>query len=1338
MYIVKAVVDGKEYTLHDPSKNLYVGDGYFEVGDNINGQAEFTVYPSHPYYKKVKKLTTDIIFYRDSEPEFYGRVLYDDEVFSGTKKVFVEGELAFFCDSIQRPKVYHNISVRAYVQDLVDIHNSQVEERKQFVVGRVTVKDSNDSLYRYSNYEDTRTSFKEKLTSRLGGHLVIRHDADKRVLDYLCDDDYYKDNAQVIQFGKNLLDFSKNMDASDLATCVIPLGSRLDEEDQDESLEAISDQRITITDVNGGVDYVTDDNAVKEYGKIYKTVIWDDVTQPENLMKHGKEYLKTVQFEKMILELKAIDLNLTDESFQMFKVGDKIQCISVPNGLNAVFPLTKKKTYITDFKNNTITLGDETRNQSYTSSNRETTAHIEKVINTIPSKSEILKQALKDAQDLINRQVASGHAIHVPEEFIVADDEDYRGKAKNLWRWGLGGLAHYSQGYDGPIDGIAITMDGKINGKMIMAQSIMAETLDVGYRTSVENAISEAESAANSYTDGREKAMMQEVESSLKVLNDQIAMKISSTKELVLRKNYISGGEQETLSKDAFTITGDVATVTEAEFLNLNCLKVEFNNTGSIVIEQNVGDLPEGIYRISVETAYPLSDGNAKRPYYLEYGFTGNRSTEYYSGYEADEFHSFTKKLEITAASKAVSVKIYGNKGNVAYITNIRCLREIQEFLDELTTQIKEEVGRIELSVKNTLKSYSTTSEMNSAIQLAADNITSTVSKTYVTTSTYETGISDVKKDSTTKANTALKDAKADTESKLKSYSTTEEMKSAIKQSAESITSTVSKTYVTTTTYKTGISDAKADTDNKLKNYSTTTEMNSAIKQAADRITSTVKTVRVGSRNLILNSKGNIKAGFFQNFNKVTTEYGEFSLKSKQTYARVNIASGFLYSCRDYSVGEEVTWSYDIMYTVWNFPSGTDQKELWIGQRYTTAASGETATGIWTSVTKHDLPVVGKNGCKLNKWYHVTQTLTIPVQASANVAEAACIQFYNSSSSAEASFTARIKNVKLEKGNVATDWTPALEDVDKSISAVSDKFADYSTTTEMQSAIKQSAESITSTVSKTYVTTTTYKTGISDAKADTDNKLKNYSTTTEMNSAIKQSAKSITSTVSKKVGTNEIISKINQSAESVTINASKINFNGLVTANSYFKILTDGSFTCTKGTIGGFTVKDGSIFAKGTELSAIGNGFKIDGGLKIYCGSDTFSDQTDTFQIFNLSHVTSGGHVVFASDGSTICYLSSSSKRYKDHISDMSLGEAEKILDIPVVWFRYKEGYLDPNDQMAGKNIPGLYAEDVYSNFPEAAYSNADGKIENWNERMIIPAMLKLIQELYSERRKTE
>src|SRR5699024_11037821 len=111
-------------------------------GDNVNGQAEFTVYPTHPYYKYVQKLTTDIFFYKDGVEKFAGRVLYDDEDSAGSKKVFVERELAYFNDSIQRPKVYHNYSVRAYLQDLIDVHNSQVEERKQFVLGRVTVTDS--------------------------------------------------------------------------------------------------------------------------------------------------------------------------------------------------------------------------------------------------------------------------------------------------------------------------------------------------------------------------------------------------------------------------------------------------------------------------------------------------------------------------------------------------------------------------------------------------------------------------------------------------------------------------------------------------------------------------------------------------------------------------------------------------------------------------------------------------------------------------------------------------------------------------------------------------------------------------------------------------------------------------------------------------------------------------------------------------------------------------------------------------------------------------------------------------------------------------------------------
>ena len=67
-----------------------------------------------------------------------------------------------------------------------------------------------------------------------------------------------------------------------------------------------------------------------------------------------------------------------------------------------------------------------------------------------------------------------------------------------------------------------------------------------------------------------------------------------------------------------------------------------------------------------------------------------------------------------------------------------------------------------------------------------------------------------------------------------------------------------------------------------------------------------------------------------------------------------------------------------------------------------------------------------------------------------------------------------IRNIKIEKGQKATDWTPAPEDVDASITAVDSKFASYSTTSQMNSAIDQKANQITQTVSQTYTTKTEF------------------------------------------------------------------------------------------------------------------------------------------------------------------------------------------------------------------------------------------------------------------------
>lgn len=228
-------------------------------------------------------------------------------------------------------------------------------------------------------------------------------------------------------------------------------------------------------------------------------------------------------------------------------------------------------------------------------------------------------------------------------------------------------------------------------------------------------------------------------------------------------------------------------------------------------------------------------------------------------------------------------------------------------------------------------------------------------------------------------------------------------------------------------------------------------------------VSSTFDSLQVGGRNLILNSKGDTKAGFFKYFTRVTDEYAEFTLKSKKQYASVTIEDGFSLGVRDYIVGEKYIWSYDIMYTAWNFPSGSNRAEFWMGQRYTNAPSGQTGTGAWRSVTNHNLPVVGSNGCKLNEWYHVTQVVTIPTQASANIGEQASIQLYNSSADVEASFTARIKNVKLEKGNVATDWTPAPEDLESRVTSAESSISNNS----KEIKLKASQETVTA-LSKDY------------------------------------------------------------------------------------------------------------------------------------------------------------------------------------------------------------------------------------------------------------------------------
>jgi hypothetical protein len=149
-----------------------------------------------------------------------------------------------------------------------------------------------------------------------------------------------------------LIDLKRLRKGADIATVIIPLGAKLkDAEGKD------TDKRLTIESVNDGVDFVQDDDAIAQYGFIVKSTIFEDVTEPENLLTKGKAYLaKSVKLSETI-ELTAADLAATGQNIASFHVGTMVSAESEPHGLNQRFLISKLSMKLHEPGKDKMTLG---------------------------------------------------------------------------------------------------------------------------------------------------------------------------------------------------------------------------------------------------------------------------------------------------------------------------------------------------------------------------------------------------------------------------------------------------------------------------------------------------------------------------------------------------------------------------------------------------------------------------------------------------------------------------------------------------------------------------------------------------------------------------------------------------------------------------------------------------------------------------------------------------------------------------------------------------------------------------------------------------------------------
>ncbi len=111
----------------------------------------------------------------------------------------------------------------------------------------------------------------------------------------------------------------------------------------------------------------------------------------------------------------------------------------------------------------------------------------------------------------------------------------------------------------------------------------------------------------------------------------------------------------------------------------------------------------------------------------------------------------------------------------------------------------------------------------------------------------------------------------------------------------------------------------------------------------------------------------------------------------------------------------------------------------------------------------------------------------------------------------------------------------------------------------------------------------------------------------------------------------------------------------------------------------------------------------------------------------------SGGANVRISSNGFLYRNASSSRRYKmDESTDLGDINPHGLYNLPVKVFRYRPGYLIEGDPWEGKLVLGFIVEDMLETFPQAVQYE-DGLPEMWNDKVMIPAMLKLIQEQHEE-----
>ena len=336
--------DGKAVSSSE-NPHFAMSKATLEQAVNSADRFSFTLPANHPYRDLPEPRQGIVRIKNNGQTVFVGDVVEVKTSFDNSRTFECQGCLAWLND-VCNTKTTEQTTVSSTFTQRLEIYNSLCDSKRKIVRGNCENKPN--AVVRIFTPDSFITIFEyfSTLISQKGGMMLPRYSGDTVVLDYV--ETSSRKSNQKIAFGTNLLNLDDFLSAAGTATAIYPTGK----------------DGITIGSVSAdGKDYVVNDALYSRYGMIAKPMQFEAETKAE-LLTQAKAVANLYAVLNHSLELTAFDLSVAHVDIDSISVGDNVEVISPPHGLNTEMLCTSKTTDFVDPAQSKITLGKSAKTMS--------------------------------------------------------------------------------------------------------------------------------------------------------------------------------------------------------------------------------------------------------------------------------------------------------------------------------------------------------------------------------------------------------------------------------------------------------------------------------------------------------------------------------------------------------------------------------------------------------------------------------------------------------------------------------------------------------------------------------------------------------------------------------------------------------------------------------------------------------------------------------------------------------------------------------------------------------------------------------------------------------------